>query len=87
MTAKEYIAAHIVAWNYEKPSHGGAKSLLLTIGGIAIVGIWSGEVGDSYLAWAPLPKRDKEQERRILEQMRPKRARKVASDFLKGTGR
>lgn len=73
MTAKEYVAAHVVAWNYAKPEHGGAKSLLLTIGGIAIVGIWSGEVGESYLAWAPLPKRDKNLERQILEELRVKK--------------
>jgi hypothetical protein len=70
MTLKDYVAAHVVAWNYEKPQHGGAKCLLLTIGCIAIVGNWSGEVGESYLAWAPLPKRNKEREAQIREEMR-----------------
>lgn len=39
---------------------GGAKVLLLTLGGICIIGQW----GTAYdcIGWAPLPKRDKEKE-------------------------
>jgi hypothetical protein len=73
MTAKEYVAAEYVAWTYAKPSHGGAKTLLLTIGGITIVGSWLGEAGENYLAWAPLPKRDKAKERELLDAIRAKR--------------
>ena len=35
---------------------GGAKCLLLTVGGICVIGSWS---GPGLLAWAPLPKRNK----------------------------
>lgn len=73
MTAKDYVAAQLVAWNYEKPTHGAAKCLLLTIGGILITGNWTGELGENYLAWAPMPKRDKRREAVILAEIRAKR--------------
>jgi hypothetical protein len=38
---------------------GGAKVLLLTIGGVCVVGSWDARY---CVAWAPLPKRDKEKE-------------------------
>lgn len=41
----------------EKPE-AGAKVLLLSKGGVCIQGPWS----DDFLAWAPLPKRNKEKE-------------------------
>jgi len=66
MTADTYVAAVLTGWVYAKPKHGNAKTLLLTIGGIAIVGSWTGEVGQSFLAWAPLPKRDKALEAELL---------------------
>lgn len=60
-------------WRYEKPKHGaGMKTQLLTIGGISITGNWRGELGEAYLAWAPLLKRDKLIERQILESRRGK---------------
>lgn len=63
---KGYVAGG-APFNYpgagdEKPA-GGAKVLLLTIGGICVVGQWSDS--GSYLGWAPLPKRDREKEERI----------------------
>ncbi|HIH2748260.1 TPA: hypothetical protein ACYLN4_004026 [Burkholderia lata] len=63
---KDYVSAPVSEWVYAKPEHGGKKCLLLTIGGIAITGVWHGEVGQYYLAWAALPKRDKQLERRLL---------------------
>ena len=41
---------------------GGAKVLLLTVGGICVTGCWS-PLG--FIAWAPLPKRDKAKEKRL----------------------
>jgi hypothetical protein len=38
---------------------GGAKVLLLTVGGICTIGTWS----PAHVAWAPLPTRNKEKER------------------------
>lgn len=66
-TAKSYVTAPTSEWVYEKPQHGGAKCLLLTVGGIAVTGVWSGELGQHYLAWAALPKRDKAREREVLK--------------------
>lgn len=48
----------------EKPP-GGAKVLLLTIGGICIVGAWQ-DTG-FYTAWAPLPKRNRTKESLITQ--------------------
>lgn len=50
-----------IYWRYERPQHGG-KCLLLTIGRVAIVGNWSGDYGQHFVAWSPLPQRDKNQE-------------------------
>ncbi len=60
------IAAEPAGWVYEKPKKNG-KMQLLTIGGVAVSGTWRGEVGDFYLAWAPLLKRDKVKEAEILK--------------------
>lgn len=57
------------AWIYERPRQRG-KMHLLTIGCISVTGVWSGELGQYYLAWAPLLKRDKAKEREILETVR-----------------
>lgn len=57
----EYIAGDS-QWRY--PGYGddlpptGAKCLILTQGGICVVGAW----GHGCIAWAPLPKRDKARE-------------------------
>ncbi|RQT19388.1 hypothetical protein DF044_01630 [Burkholderia contaminans] len=67
---KNYVTAPVSEWVYEKPQHGGAKCLLLTIGGIAITGVWQGEVGQYYLAWAALPKRNKGQEAKLMQKSR-----------------
>lgn len=42
---------------------GGAKVLLLTVGGICTTGYWSDD--NFFLGWAPLPTRDKEKEARL----------------------
>lgn len=61
-----YVAAASVAWVYDKPERMGAKTLLLTIGGICTTGTWSGDVGQYFLAWAPMPKRNHAAEYEIL---------------------
>jgi hypothetical protein len=76
MNAKTYVDGDHVAWNYTKPQHGGAKCLLLTIGGILITGNWTGEVGDSFLAWAPMPRRNKALEAAIIAEARARKGLK-----------
>jgi len=44
-----------IYWRYEVCPHGGAKVLLRTVGGIATIGSWYGALGDSFVAWCPLP--------------------------------
>lgn len=78
MTGKEYVTQQRVGtaegWRYEKPAHGtGPKTQLLTIGGIAVTGQWRGEVGEYFLAWAPLLRRDKDKERQLLDAIRAKK--------------
>jgi hypothetical protein len=43
-------------WRRERCPHHGAKVLLLTIGGVCIVGQWYGDPGESFVAWCPLQK-------------------------------
>lgn len=57
-------AAGEAGWRYpaaaeEKPPKG-VKVLLLTRGGTCIVGAWTDD--GFFVAWSPLPKRDKEKE-------------------------
>lgn len=63
-----YIADDDTSYRYpaagaQRPP-GGAKVLLLTIGGICVTGNWSDD--GRYLAWAPMPKRNKEIEECLL---------------------
>lgn len=46
-------------WRYGKPEHPNRKMLLRTIGGVAIVGKWEGELGQYFIAWCPLPRNSK----------------------------
>lgn len=63
MSDKGYVAGTL-GWLY--PSTGDPmppsndKCLLLTKGGVCIVGAWS--TGAGLLAWSPMPKRDKTKE-------------------------
>lgn len=52
-------------WRYEIPENRSAKVQLLTVGGIAVHGHWYGAFGEAFIAWCPLPKRDKELEARL----------------------
>ncbi len=45
----------------DEPAPAGTKCLVLTCGGICTVGHWV----EGSLAWAPLPKRNREKEDRI----------------------
>jgi hypothetical protein len=60
--AQRVLTALVARWNYDmKACQSGSKCLLLTTGGIAVIGQLSGE-WQGYMAWSPLPKRDKEKE-------------------------
>lgn len=60
----EKVETHSEAtWVYGPPRDPGAKTFLLTRGGIAVIGRWSNTVG--MIAHFPLPRRDKEQERKL----------------------
>jgi hypothetical protein len=75
---KDYVSAPDVKWIYEKPQHAGAKMMLLTIGCVLVTGTWSGELGENYLAWAAMPKRDKQKEKEVIAAYRDKKARLAA---------
>lgn len=59
--ALPYIAGDAV-YRYpaagDEPARPGVKSLILTQGGVCVIGVW----GDDAVAWAPLPKRNHEKE-------------------------
>jgi hypothetical protein len=57
-------------WRYDTPAPLGEKLLLLTVGGIAVIGVWAMQRGDMYLAWSYLPKRNKEAEKKIFNKMK-----------------
>lgn len=60
-----------VYWRYEVPSDRGAKMLLLTVGGICVSGRWYGALGENFLAWSPMPKRNRDAERSLINKIRP----------------
>lgn len=43
----------------------GAKVFLLTKGGVATTGNWTGAYGEFFIAWCPMPKRNKQREREL----------------------
>lgn len=57
MTTLPHLAAPPgeIYWRYTHPGNG-ARMLLRTIGGVAIIGCWYGELGQYFTAWCPLPK-------------------------------
>lgn len=59
MTRAPYIAAPPgeLYWRRERCPHNGSKVLLLTVGGVAVIGQWYGELGEAFVAWCPLPTR------------------------------
>lgn len=65
-SAREYVAG-VPGWLYpgagDPPPPGGAKVWLLTEGHVAVPGVWSDD--GRYLAWSPLPKRDRAKEARL----------------------
>jgi len=58
MNDSPYEAAQDVHWRYEVPSRTDSKMLVLTIGGMCVVGSWYGRLGEHFIAWSPMPKRD-----------------------------
>ena len=64
MTETPYIAGDAV-YRYpgagDEPAMPGAKVLILTQGGVCVIGTW----GEDAVAWAPLPKRNPTKEEQI----------------------
>lgn len=63
----DYLASDEQHYRYpgagDKRPPGGAKVLLLTRGGVCVLGHWSDS--GAYLGWAPMPKRDKQKEQAL----------------------
>lgn len=51
-----------VTWSFTEPPSTirSSKLQLLTIGAICVTGTWYGELGEYFVAWAPLLKIDKD---------------------------
>lgn len=55
----EACTAEGMPWRYDDTAPRGQKVLLLQKGGTAVIGIWQGALGEFFLGWQPLPKRNK----------------------------
>ena len=87
MNEQQIITAFgIGGWNYCRPQHENVKMQLLTTGGVCVIGQWTGDIGEHYLAWAPLLKRDKAEERRILARYRKRLTERQIAAKLMGVG-
>lgn len=54
-----------IHWHYTVPDNRAAKVQLLTVGRVAVHGHWYGELGEAFIAWAPMPRRDKRLEEEL----------------------
>ena len=66
------LTAPTSEWRYEVPPDPSATCLLLTVGGCLVKGKWYGEYNQYFIAWAPMPKGDKEIEKRLKDERRRK---------------
>lgn len=65
MNVKAYISAPVSAWSYDMDACPvGTKCLLLNLGGVATFGPVDANSKRFFVAWAPLPQRDKDEEKR-----------------------
>jgi hypothetical protein len=55
-------------WRYTIPPADGAKRQLLTRGGVAVHGVWWGALGEAFIAWTPMPRRDRSKEKELFSQ-------------------
>lgn len=63
MIEQRIITAPTAAWNYDWADfRPGSKCMLLTDGGIAIIGQLPSADHGGYMAWSPMPQRDKARE-------------------------
>jgi hypothetical protein len=61
----DHVTAPVAAWNYEmRECLGGRKVMLLTKFGIAVLGVVQSDNRDDYIAWSPMPRRDRVEEQR-----------------------
>ena len=55
-----------IYWRYEEPVNKNDTMFLLTaFGKIVVKGTWSGKLGEYYIAYSPMIKRDKDKEREL----------------------
>lgn len=67
MRIESHIDADVSTIRYEIPANRGATVLLLTIGGVIARGHWGNtSLGQYYLGWAPLPRRNRRREDEIV---------------------
>jgi hypothetical protein len=64
--AKAYLTAPVSVWEYDMNAlPTGTKCMLLNQGGVACLGSITNVTRSHFIAWAPMPKRDKERERAL----------------------
>lgn len=86
MNDQNVLTANAVfGWSYTRPQvPANTKMQLLTTGGVCVVGTWEGELGEHYVGWAPLLRRDKAEERRILARYKNRLTEKTVASKLMG---
>lgn len=63
MNDKTHITTAALRFRYDMEAcPGGAKCLLLTWGGVCVIGPITNASRKYYAGWAPMPQRDKEEE-------------------------
>lgn len=55
-----------IRWTYAVPPNSDSTMFLLTIGRIAMRGRWQGALGEFFIAYCPMPKRDKQLEEELI---------------------
>jgi len=78
-------ASSVDSWNYGIPRSTDAKLVLLTVGGVAVIGNWYGKYGQYFTAWAPLLKTDKVIERYLATLTLEEKAEIVSITRASGT--
>lgn len=81
--AKGYVTGEQseMFWNYCVPPHAGQKLQLLTVGGIATTGQWSGELGETFVGWAPLLKINHEEVARVIRERNLRVIARLSNDL------
>ena len=64
ISRKGVVSALVTSYRYDWTDYKGGKVILLTVAGIAVLGSLDADKR-GYIAWAPLPDRDRDKEKEM----------------------